>query len=619
MAGKRDIPPIGEMRQSQIVNMFGPGALVDLPDHSVIIGGLDSWHGEMREITEERLEGELAMLLGRAVKLREPPNNDGSTAARQARGIRVFRFPRWYVAQMDENYTDPVTKKVYRTRPLIRERAIQRGKYRHRETNKSFSVVPVRFVQACTRGHVADVFWYEFVQNEAHAPMKGDLWLDEGGAANDFHEIYVRLVKGGKTVARRRLAEALAPGVLRTCPGRAPWLGENEKQPCKELSRLLQRGATHAYFTQKRSVISIPDASRGIREAVAAVYEDYFENADDVDDVAYNRKKQPKVTAALDGFTDQQVWSEIQRRRSGKKSGGPGKFRDYKREELETFRKLQPGERTDPKEPDFLASALRTEQIPKRYRDAIERIVLVENLREVVAQYGFTRFDDGMVDVTSHGPTLPVQPAWLAREPTWCPAVENRGEGFFIGFSDEAIAGWLEGRSGIGARRKRFQTAFQAWVKQRRLQDANLEFPGLAHVMVHSFSHLLLTAVSLECGYSSSSIRERVYAGPNGYGVLLYTASPGAEGTLGGLVEVGRNLERHLDRAMELGALCSNDPICAQHDPADAREERPRHGAACHGCLLIAETSCEWRNEYLDRSLVVPTVEALDCAMFEGL
>ena len=54
----------------------------------------------------------------------------------------------------------------------------------------------------------------------------------------------------------------------------------------------------------------------------------------------------------------------------------------------------------------------------------------------------------------------------------------------------------------------------------------------------------------------------------------------------------------------------------AQHDPVNPHEERFLHGAACHGCLLIAETSCERRNEMLDRALVVPTVTVPDAAFF---
>jgi hypothetical protein len=101
-----------------------------------------------------------------------------------------------------------------------------------------------------------------------------------------------------------------------------------------------------------------------------------------------------------------------------------------------------------------------------------------------------------------------------------------------------------------------------------------------------------------------------------GYGILLYTASPDAEGTLGGLVEAGRRITKHLCAALEMAELCSNDPVCAQHRADDRNEARFLHGAACHGCLLISETSCEQRNDFLDRALVVATVENLGAELF---
>jgi hypothetical protein len=85
------------------------------------------------------------------------------------------------------------------------------------------------------------------------------------------------------------------------------------------------------------------------------------------------------------------------------------------------------------------------------------------------------------------------------------------------------------------------------------------------------------------------------------------------------LIEVGKHIEHHLLRALEFGRLCSNDPVCATHEPDDGFEERFLHGAACHGCVLLAETSCERRNELLDRALVVPTVHTSGAAFFEGL
>jgi hypothetical protein len=136
--------------------------------------------------------------------------------------------------------------------------------------------------------------------------------------------------------------------------------------------------------------------------------------------------------------------------------------------------------------------------------------------------------------------------------------------------------------------------------------------------MLHTLSHLLLTAVALDCGYASSSIRERIYAGNSGYGILLYTASPDAEGTLGGLVEAADRLDRYLRQAVDLGRLCSNDPVCAQHRADNTQEDRLLLGAACHGCVLLAESSCERRNDFLDRALVVPTVDGRGTAFFDG-
>ena len=136
--------------------------------------------------------------------------------------------------------------------------------------------------------------------------------------------------------------------------------------------------------------------------------------------------------------------------------------------------------------------------------------------------------------------------------------------------------------------------------------------------MLHSLAHMLMTSIALDCGYPASSLRERVYAGDGRYGILIYTGSSDSEGTLGGLVETGRRFAEHLRRALRDNLLCSNDPVCAEHDPTTSYAGRPLHGAACHGCLLVAETSCEQLNDFLDRALVVPTVSTADAAFFDA-
>ncbi len=155
----------------------------------------------------------------------------------------------------------------------------------------------------------------------------------------------------------------------------------------------------------------------------------------------------------------------------------------------------------------------------------------------------------------------------LARDVIWLPAVENRGEGVFLGFKKERIDEWLK-RKAVLDRARQLAEGFGCWCEEH--PKSGRQFVGAPYIMLHSLSHLLITALALECGYPSSSIRERVYAGESGYGILLYTGSADAEGTMGGLVEAGKQIERHLKAALYMAGLCSNDPVCRR-----ARPEQP--------------------------------------------
>ena len=117
--------------------------------------------------------------------------------------------------------------------------------------------------------------------------------------------------------------------------------------------------------------------------------------------------------------------------------------------------------------------------------------------------------------------------------------------------------------------------------------------------------------IALECGYPLSALKERVYAiagarqeTPDRFGILIYTASAGAQGTLGGLTEIANSMPEFISAALNRLRLCSNDPVCADHDPSVAGDERALHGARRHLCLLVPETSCEARNVLLDRALL---------------
>lgn len=245
----------------------------------------------------------------------------------------------------------------------------------------------------------------------------------------------------------------------------------------------------------------------------------------------------------------------------------------------------------------------------------VAQLVVASKLREVVAQIGFTRLEPVSPDLQGEY-DLGVETAALGLTTNWLPASELRGEGVFIQFEEDAVRAWEE-RPAVLKRGKQLLAGYEAWcgtLVDAEAKKAAPPFPGVRFYMLHSLSHLLMSAISLECGYAASALRERIYCGPSHRdptpmgAILLSTGTSGTEGTLGGLVNQGRQLRAHLQAAFDMGRLCSNDPVCSTHSPEKDHAERFLEGAACHGCLFIAECSCERFNRYLDRALVVPSI-----------
>ena len=591
----------GEIRLSQIVTTFGPGAMVDMPDASVIVAGLDHWHyepGSIPEIKEPRLVEKLKRILGIAgLTLRLPPS-----ASESAYGFRPdvvgWRFPEWFIVQHDV-----ATPQGRRRRRLVHLNGLLKMKYRD-EKGKGHSVVPVRFVRACRKGHVGDIDWKAFVHG-AQTGCGRDLWMEERGTSGDLSEVWV-VCECGKD---RPISQAarMDLGALGSCNGSRPWLGRGSKEACGEPSRLLIRSASNAYFSQLMSVISIPDTRSPVDEVLRSLWDDFLSDVETIEDIVKVRKK-PTVMARLQGIDDATVFASITRVRAG----GSGLDRPVKEVEFEALSEAKDEIGSDEPQGDFYARALPKAEWDAPWMNPIERVVLVHRLREVVAQVGFTRFESAGPDFQGEL-SLDVRRAPLGLDTSWLPAIENRGEGLFLQINAKVVEEWVK-EPAVKERGGKLEAGFNAWRKERELNSH--VFPGLPYYLLHSLSHLLITAISLECGYPSSSLRERIYAAPDRYGILIYTGSSDAEGTLGGLVMAGREMRRHFKRALDLGWLCSNDPVCAYHAPIE-HDHQPLLGAACHGCLLIAETSCEQRNDYLDRALVVATVEHLGAEFFK--
>ncbi|MGH7084076.1 MAG: DrmB family protein, partial [Acetobacteraceae bacterium] len=217
---------------------------------------------------------------------------------------------------------------------------------------------------------------------------------------------------------------------------------------------------------------------------------------------------------------------------------------------------------------------------------------------------------------------LAVHGAPISRGADWLPAIEQFGEGVFIHIDEQAVNRWLQDPDVVN-RQTSLLRGYALW--RARFSGAAPNYPGTAYTLLHSLSHALMSEIALDSGYPASSLKERIYAlsdarnggAPGKCGILIYTATPGAQGTLGGLVAAGSRFSGILRSALDRLMICSNDPVCADHEPDGRSGDRATHGAACHGCLLIAETSCEMRNLFLDRSLLVQSMARHQSNFFE--
>ena len=101
-------------------------------------------------------------------------------------------------------------------------------------------------------------------------------------------------------------------------------------------------------------------------------------------------------------------------------------------------------------------------------------------------------------------------------------------------------------------------------------------------------------------------------------GILIYTASGDSESTMGGLVRQGRpsRFEATLRRGFRAASWCSSDPVCIESAGQGADNANL---AACHGCVLVPETSCEEGNRLLDRAILVGMPNKPEIGFFKPL
>ena len=572
------------LRSSQLISPYGPGAIVDIGDESLLLTDLRDWPANLPTIYMPRLITELGVGL-----LKSPPAVSGFAKKGPRNAIKTIRFPRWMFC------------------PKCRRMEMWSYEKSHSDNQKPACsnpkcnnklLAPMRLVMACDGGHLNDVPWKLW----AHSGKSGKRDCSTKGSDLYFRNDTTKgsgldalSIECGECGSKRNLGDITSPETIKglkiTCTGSQPW---EKWEDCERSPVVLQRGASNLYYPIIRSALDVPNESSGedsIDLSEQAKAHGFYSACLELLNGG-NQGYEPLLdTIAKDlNSTPEKIKSLILG-----EEGSKGKREIPSAEELQVaeWRLLSSDRVVDESNNNFLAriESKSDEHETWGLDKLIGRIVLLDKLREVRAFCGFER-------VKPAGDFV-IPPSGRHKEINWLPAVEVFGEGFFIQFSQDALVKWeKKANKFIGNRISGIK---------KKYEEGNVSYlpePTPKLVMIHTLSHLLIRQLSFECGYSSGSIRERIYTDEDQVGLLIYTADSDSEGSLGGLVQQGEQSRIYstLAVALEQASWCSNDPVCSE---METQGVMGLNKAACHSCTLVSETSCTMNNLMLDRKLLL--------------
>lgn len=580
-----------KIRPSSFIFRSGPGSIIDLPEReSRLVMGTAFWRNDGHdEIKELRLE--------------------------KSCGVDHFGSPRnTWIKDNNKFFKVGIATRDF---PLMKM-CPKCGKLSYPSESEGEcsackeKMVPPRLVAACSKGHIEDFPWKLWCGCKCSKP---NLFLkSKDGTStsieNENSDLIVKCLNCGSSRNLMGALNILKSGeFIFSCRGNRPWLADSEE--CNEPLRGLMRGASNVYFPVIESSLSIPPFSNEIQKYV----QEYNTHSTKETWVEGNIKAYISITPPLrklienKRFTEDDLVNAFNVMFDGTNSNSTNST--IKSGEWDSFSNEIHYEVND----DFKASPLDISGTP--LTDWFDRILEVKRLREVIALKGFTRvepynFTDEdreriqKINIESSNweelLSKKIKP-YIEDKPSlnWLPGIEQYGEGIFFKFNEDRISEWKVHE----ALDKRWKTIISNELKMPIERDGiDTEDPRI--LLVHSFAHQFIRQISLSCGYPSPSLRERIYVGTDDErdmcGVLIYTASSDSAGSLGGLVSQAKTagtLLNHINEMLNSVRICSQDPLCASHDPMSTGDS---WGASCHSCMHLAETSCEGlQNKLLDR------------------
>lgn len=596
------------LRQSQVITPHGVGAILDIGKESFVVADISFWKLDKSVRTLELKR--LSKLLGKQLKTppKKSPNKYGNHDGRK--GIQLHRFPRVLFCASCRRIRFWKTTMEEGEEPKCRDCSSKRP------------LVPMRFVMACENGHLSDVPWSFWAHSQAknenqqqcrqqQNPECLNIRTHEGGTAG-LESLYVEC---DRCKATRTLSGITARDALRhlgvPCNGTQPWeFGRPNSDACEAQPRVLQRGASNVYYPLQASALDVPVEGDEIPDGSdisidTLIHEDRWldllkELNNSTGDILTPIAEYLLKRLAKSYGTTRDRLLELAQGDSTPDTVGEGEVSwSEERILLEEWTVLTGGHRHS--RSDEKSNFIAEDVVLKEMTDSpllisqLDRLVLIRRLREVRAHRGFYRVAPGEKEQIQHPD--------LGKGLNWLPAIEVFGEGIFLSLKESSLVKW-EKKLGRDVQTEMEELA-------QRKNDRNFWFlpdPSPRLLLLHTLAHILIRQLVFESGYSSSSIRERIYASRHSEevamaGILIYTADSDSEGSLGGLVRQGERdrFVPTLVKAIERALWCAADPICSE---TQGQGLGGLNRAACHACTLLPETSCVLSNTLLDRGFL---------------
>lgn len=641
------------VRSSQLLSPFGVGQIVNFPKElSLMVCGLNLWDEKIKQGKTNRGADSIneADLRFNEVRLQNSLGVDYfikpfeyKTAGEKNNKLEIpaVRFPGWHYCT---NHKCGRMTKVGLTDPQGKIECITcwDGKSTHKR-----KMNPVRFVAACPSGHIQDVPFKEWVHNGA-VPNDGkehEISYHTGAGSGDLGSIRIKCTCGeARTLAglmnirkddEKIFDSALArigfnkddekkfdsenPNIKNNnpvgqfCKGHRPWLGlegVNDAKKCDNHLQVLIRGASNVHFSEIQSAIYLPQGSSNANEYVLDVIDNmgretlmaYYEqekNGTPILKIILSEHSYVKLgfiskEKLIEGVKEELLKDDIENEALDLKPELKLRFEEYN-----FILKGRDSENSDLKAIVKTFEEYDNRKLLEKYFNCV---VLVEKLKETRVFKGFSRIN----------PMNKIDKEELSTKAVnWLPAIEVYGEGIFLKFNDEIVDKWLKE---YGERNKDIIKRYHvAMLKRRPKEDPKRINPFFT--VMHTFAHLLIKKLCFDCGYGSSSLREKLYFSEDTEtrmnGILIYTSSGDSEGSLGGLVRQANasNLGLLVKNAIADAEWCSADPVCSDIGNSIGQGPENVNGAACHNCCILPETSCEEFNMLLDRTTIIGTID----------